>query len=602
MEGTSASSCQARLEGKVGPGEQADGLRLLAHFSGMTMDTSHRTRSSWRIWRWFWLALAIGHQCYHQYAFPRYGYDKVQQVAAARALGAGHGITLPKYNVADLATPKWEPLFGWPPGYSVAVAPFVHATATARLATWCVDWLATVLFFGAWFMMFERLAPYVPVLARWAFWMFWALAFPPLSAVTSSDALAVAIYTAGLATLVEALTGPKVRVAHGMLAGLCIGAAAAVRFAYWPLAAVPPVALACLGLRRERWRLAVAAACAGTAGLCLTGLAAYQTAATGAATYLTKFYPEQERGFFFGQLAAICPFPAGGVGVDSAWSRLVARMEWLEWASSVGAWSISALVLAACAWTAVLAWKAESPAAEQPPAARDADAWRLFWLLGLLSLAVTLGMLMWCTVRYPNVRGWAYVQESRYFAPVFGFFALGLAVAATQWRRSVPAAAVCLFVLLSCAGLAGTQRVRQWVRHFEGTYPPAENSARYDETGLRLESMIQNERAVGRTMLMIDNRIERYGVALMEGAVVIDLDEPYKLENPAFDFPCKTSREVVLWGPREDFYWSWLWRLPNDRFIPIDFPLAAPLDLVGPQQPLYGMSIFPEPGPARAAP
>jgi hypothetical protein len=105
------------------------------------------------------------------------------------------------------------------------------------------------------------------------------------------------------------------------------------------------------------------------------------------------------------------------------------------------------------------------------------------------------------------------------------------------------------------------------LRYFNETLPRPEHSALYDEAGTALAELAANERREGRVLIVVDDRISRAGIALMEGAVLIDPDAP--LESPDFVFPGKTTDYAAVLAPPSRTFWRTSMRglAANDRAI-----------------------------------
>lgn len=93
------------------------------------------------------LILAILFKITLTYYFLQFDTDKIYQASAAKNLIEGHGLTIKQVHVNDLSQDKYEPLSGWPPGYSLLVALFYKFFKDLELSCFAIDALAIVLFF-----------------------------------------------------------------------------------------------------------------------------------------------------------------------------------------------------------------------------------------------------------------------------------------------------------------------------------------------------------------------------------------------------------------------------------------------------------------------
>ncbi|MCL6501041.1 MAG: hypothetical protein K6T86_00060 [Pirellulales bacterium] len=512
-------------------------------------------------------AAALVHQACDQYVHCQFGWDKVDQLAGAVRLCAGQGLTIGELNPADLARPRWRPLAGWPPGYSYLAAGFLAAGLDVWQAALAIDWLAALVYLASWYV----LAAYSGLGRRaslW-FWTYWAIAYCPLVRLTSSDQLAAAIFSLalvlGMSSVPAGAADPPARrkgVLCAAFAGLTAGLAGAVRFAYWPLAAVVPLGLLVWG-QPQRWLKA--GLCALSSGAVLLLLVWHQRETTGHATYLTSVYAGPAEAWQWQALRQIDPFPAGALGLDLFWHR---AHDWLRLAGSGrwGSWCLAAAVLAAFSLAALRATQG---------AHRSASRAAYFYGTGVATLLCTLAMLCWLSLRYPPISGWTHVQELRYYAPVFGFLtvawfgapyhlpasgkqgtALGLqqpellrpwqwfARAAgdreiSRWRRG---AALGLAALLLATMAGGTVwRARRWWRVAAGTTPRPEHSVVFDAQGIFVHAQVTRLRDTWGTVYYVDERLDRRAMARLAGAIV-----PLPHELPRWP---RATRAVVMLIP-----------------------------------------------------
>jgi hypothetical protein len=530
-------------------------------------------QSSRQVLLGFLAAAALVHQALDQWAHGQFGWDKVDQLAGAARLHAGHGLTLPELNALDLARPLARPLVGWPPGYSYLATALLHAGLGIWQAAFVIDTIAAGLYLASWYVLMAHSG--LGRHSRLWLWLFWALAYCPLVRLTSSDQLAAGLFSAALAlgmvSVQAGSIGPpgkqawKAAVA-ATLAGTTAGLAGAVRFAYWPLAAVVPVGLAAWG---GRYRRPAAVLCAVSAGLVLAVLAWHQRATTGHTTYLTSLYARPAETWQWPSLARIDPFPAGALGLDVFWQR---AHEWLHLPGSlrVGTWCLASLVTAAYVAAFLRAYGRHEPSG---PIAK------YLYGTGVVALVLTLAMLCWLSLRYPPIGEWTHVQELRYYAPVFGFLtvawfgsphlALGAPTRETFLRLHIPGAwrpwqwfaslgtmgeisrlrrglalGLAALVLATVAG-GGIWRARRWWRVAAGTTPRPQHSAVFDAEGVFVQSQVAALVAQGSTVYYIDERLDRRAMARLAGAVV---PLPHELPRQP-----NTSAGVVMVAPDDQW-------------------------------------------------
>src|SRR4051812_29265779 len=85
------------------------------------------------------LVLAIISRMTTQLYFFRLGDDRSFQLLGAKNLLAGHGITVNQVFANDLSHQVFQPIVGWPPGYSVLVAIFALITGDVTFAAIIFD-------------------------------------------------------------------------------------------------------------------------------------------------------------------------------------------------------------------------------------------------------------------------------------------------------------------------------------------------------------------------------------------------------------------------------------------------------------------------------
>lgn len=366
----------------------------------------------WPTLRWLFLIVAIVHQGYREYVFTDLAFDKAAQIAAARSLIEGHGLGYSQADIHDLSRSTFIPLYQWPPGYSVALVPFLWITHDNWWSALLLDWVGGVVFFAAWFVILEALTPILGVFGKLLVWFLWAFHVAPIQD-TSSGLLAVALFSAGLAVGLHLLTSGKYTTSASVCSALFLAASASVRYAYWPLVTVMPLALMICAVRWDRrlWRVAVVHLL--VAGGLLAALAFFQRTSTGHTTFLSAYWPEARRGWWPANLKKFCPFPIYAFLPEESWPMLAARLRWHVADLMKYRWIGSAIVLSAFGYCLSVARRNGG----SPPGAF------FFFACAGLTFVLTVGMLGYLAARcIPSGSAWAFVDESRYYAPLYGFF------------------------------------------------------------------------------------------------------------------------------------------------------------------------------------
>ena len=404
-----------------------------------------RTRG-WETWI---LVLVLGSVSYEFFESTRWSntsffVDKDYQTIAARSLLDGHGLTVPFADPEDVSRTLYQPIAGWPPGYSLMVVPLLLISNDLILGPPLLEYFATLVFFGASWYVFSTIPHTVGLPARVVIFGWWFIAGSPFSKMGAGDSLAISFFTAGIAVTLLVFRKPGREVTFAALGAGLTAAAGCLRFAYWPLVVVVPGTLLFLAWRfpsQRRRLLATGIAALVVVAVALAALAAYQAGATAHATYLSQYYPDDARGFYLGQLRKVIPFPAGMLGLHEPFKNIVdglqppAALRYLGWGLL---WALSIGVLWICG---VQTWRAFQPASKPSDDRIVLERQFLFVATGL-AMVLTVAMLLFLTLRMPALQhapffdGWVHGAERRYYVPAFLFLFIGLGSALTSWIGS----------------------------------------------------------------------------------------------------------------------------------------------------------------------
>ena len=503
----------------------------------------------WRRLRWALLLLAIAGQGLHQYAFGslRYGYfnfDKGFQIAAAQALLDGHGLSTLRVSPDHPAEPLRLPLAGWPPGYSLAVAALLAWRNDVWTACLVVDLVSIAIFFVAWFAIFQKLAAQIAGGTKILVWIVWIFVTNPLMPMTSAELLAQALFSAAVYFCVacgETRGTGRLAAAYGVCAGL----AAAVRYAYWPLLAVGPVALAAAALvaGRRKPMLVAAAIAAGTSLAVLAPVALFELAPGHQDEFAVRMIAPESGRLLWNQLRAVSPFPAVAIGLSDAWATCAQCCPAVTSLPEYPvAWLVSLPVLVLAIAALVRQRRLLRKAAGEP----QRTTLVLFGAAGLLTTLATIALLVYLSLRVPGMSAplWpggicTFVNEDRYFAVFFAFLVLAAAsslVAMLARHRAGWLRALAL-VLLACWLGAGAY-TRLWRM---GTYLTDSRGGRSLKTVVHRDTRlvwatVRKHVDAGRQVLFIQretgpNEVGCGRAALMAGACLVP--EPLALRVPA---------------------------------------------------------------------
>ncbi|NIP85965.1 MAG: hypothetical protein GTO03_10540 [Planctomycetales bacterium] len=522
------------------------------------------------------LAAACLHQTLYLHLYGPYGHDRfwfdlAAQMGAAQSLLDGDGLTYPAHS-ATSPVPQREKLSQWPPGYSVLFAAVLAPLGDPWQATFLLDTASILLFFGSWFVMIRMLRPYVSSTAALLVWSYWAFIWNPLLLLQGSNLVTVAIFSCGLACCLATAGGRRPRLA-AVACGVCLGLAAALRYAYWPLILVPPLALgtAWLLTGRRRGLLEGAVLSGGVAAGLLIVLAGFNRWYLGeVAQYLGD---DKQGGLQWSQLWRIDHFPARMTGFPRIW-------QWVSERSGLdrilhfhrASQGVSVLILVVAMLPLLTAWRAR-----RGHASDETGRVRLmvFASAGLLTLVLTVAMLGFLSLTVPPIRFasgqlWTYLQQPRYYAPILGFLSVGLAagvVQVLQWlrpRRILFAGLAMLLIAWLIMGLGF--RGKTWVKELANYERVRTKRALENAASRAIHSAVRQQLQQGRSALFISFSPRRlyppyipktpYSVRIAGGCTV----NPDFLQGPIEAgirrWPCLCSSRLAqpkappkAWGP-----------------------------------------------------
>lgn len=423
--------------------------------------------------QWGLLALVVVQQGLHFQTFGTFHADHAIQIAAARSLVAGTGLSVAEVDLADLSQPQRGPLVARLPAYAYVLAAALVVTGELWSAVALLGWVLAAGFTLVWWEIVRRAGPAVSPRARWLLLAYWGLVFVPTLDLSTEELLALVLYSASLAAVLIALDqatgssapaaadrpgashdgsaartstsspGPARTLIWSVVAGISLAAVAWTRMAYWLLLPVVPLAMwFAAGAKPAVRRAAVLVLSLACAGAAIQSLHQYIT--TGQFAYV---WPEPPGPLRWTQLGEIYPFPAAALGLDRfavlAGQANDAPSGWM-WGLL---WLLSLPVLAALLWWARQAIRG-APAADDFDSARDlaatphaAHCGRMLAWTACGTTAATLATLAVMSLRYRAPEGWLWIAQPRFYGPVYPFLALSV-LAVVGWhavQRAAPA-------------------------------------------------------------------------------------------------------------------------------------------------------------------
>jgi hypothetical protein len=467
--------------------------------------------------RWLFVVLlaAIAVHAVDLYQFESFEFDKVNHVTATRSWLDGRGFTIPDVAPAGPPNAVRRPLLGFLPGYAFALAPLMRLTDDVWWSTYVLDVFAQSLFLIAWAGLLRAATGSWGPAAALLF--IWTVLYSPAAEGTYSNMLALSVFTAAVAAGALAVSERRsLAWTGGVVSAACMACACAVRYAYWPLIVVVPVALVLAKRDVTRWTLAgIHAVAAGGMSL---ATAVFMQRTTGEAVFLTRWYPAQGRGVFWSHLLMLNPFPADALGINRVYA-LVAKDNagMLNLAPEI-LWVLSALCAAVAA--GYLTSRARSWIAG------ELDSHETFFVAaGVVTCAATVAMNVWLTLRLPAVAdGWTVGAEPRYYLPTLPFLGASVWLVARDRSLRMPRLRRLAIALLAGALIVtGPVRLVRLKRYFGKNIATAWMASGRRAQADVLFAAIRAVDAGGAPPLFVDDSLtwRRY-VATMGGALAIN--------------------------------------------------------------------------------
>ncbi len=180
--------------------------------------------------------------------------DKSHQLLAAKNLLDGHGLTINQFFLNDLSQEKFTPLVGWPPGYSLVLAPLLwlcnndFITAAIVFDVLCVF---PFFFYLIKLLNFFSLKPWLKNL----FILFAGFFFYPITSSGGTNMIAVTCMMAGFYYLLFLMNNSKNNFRLVLLVSIGFFLAGLFRYNYIPVAFCCPVLLAIAGFinKNKQW-------------------------------------------------------------------------------------------------------------------------------------------------------------------------------------------------------------------------------------------------------------------------------------------------------------------------------------------------------------
>lgn len=375
-------------------------------------------------------------RAYTAFILPEFTADEHVQLASARHLAEGHGVSLVRVNPSDLASPVFVPLNLWPPGLAVVAAPLLQAGLPPFTVSRVLDIIGLGVFFMAWLLLFRQikgLSKWVPVL----FFLLAGISYSPCRLLGTTDIFSLAFSCLALSLLLWLFGREREnrvrRFAWAMafFFGVSSFLPSFFRFAYYPVSILLPLMLVGLVWRFRRPLLPMALLSLIITLALLVGQQLYQYQIGQSLTYLSSHHSVSDRWLFPENLLEFDP-----VLVNSLFPEFLIRNKIGAGAAGIFNLSVSIVVgiVLALAFRQLIRRVKLAFTLQKPPPIREVFFLVLTCIGGAVLFFLVLMSLLFSPLPADWVPSgyWTYVQETRYFAPVLVFLSLLLLLVALK--------------------------------------------------------------------------------------------------------------------------------------------------------------------------
>ncbi|MGB5026892.1 MAG: hypothetical protein WBO38_00210 [Chitinophagaceae bacterium] len=200
------------------------------------------------------LCIAVAVKMSLQLTFFNIVGDKSSQLLAAKNFLDGNGLTIKEVLLTDLSSEVFTPLVGWPPGYSVVVAPLLWLfNGDYKSAALVFDLIAVLPFF----LFLLLLLNYLSV-QKWLknlMILFVSFFFYPIGPSTCTDLISLSCMLAGFYYFLQLMQGEKKISSLTLVACFFFFMAGLFRYNYIPVVLCTPVLLGIAGYinKNKHW-------------------------------------------------------------------------------------------------------------------------------------------------------------------------------------------------------------------------------------------------------------------------------------------------------------------------------------------------------------
>jgi hypothetical protein len=323
----------------------------------------------------------------------------------------------------------------WAPGYALFVAPLFVLGFDYFWASLLVDWFAVLLFFGAWYGSFQILSPFVKSYLFVFVLLYWGVAYSPFRLAPSTDILSLAFFSLAWALFSRIISQQKAEVNLGMVILFAFSSflTCFFRFAYYPVAILLPFLLVLYAWFTDPSKTKVGIFAFLLTGFLIGAQLLYQALMADNVLFLDQYYPETQPRLYFEHLLRFDPIAVNTFMHDFILKKALTGQAF-TWFNFFFTTLLVVILVAGFKKTSF--WKAGFRLGRGSYGHIGLIGW--FFVFGGVVSFTIIGFLSYLSLRYPiQVDGnWTFVQEARYFAPVY--LILFLLICLSLFRRERP--------------------------------------------------------------------------------------------------------------------------------------------------------------------
>lgn len=358
--------------------------------------------------------LSIGLRIFQQFVFYAIGYDKTRQIIAGGNYLRGNGVSDCTVSVNNLSEVICQPQTWWAVGYPILISWLNFFTQDFITSDFLLICIGYVVLFVSTYFMFEAIDYRSKIVSPFElFLLFSAFSFTPYHYLPSTDLLSYAFFVAGCAASLSILKGKYWL--PGILSGLLFFISVLIKYNFYPFLIIVPAALFLLFIISHKKHYLFSLISYSLTVLTGFGLLWFISpahisnremiafSAKWNWNYLLQFDPFPIKGFFF---------------IDSILTK-VQSIPSLEKFVIIGIWIASLLLVISFVSYIFLLLK-------KSILNKTINAEIYIYLLGIITLAINVGFLVWLSLRLPvfpqpNNPIWTFVWETRYYVPTIFF-------------------------------------------------------------------------------------------------------------------------------------------------------------------------------------